>query len=82
MIELVIQQLLVISFYLFFVYYSFCDGFNLKFIRKIGWAIIFSWICFLSLQTTGNFDLMLILPIPSALAMFLCWQAKRSQLKK
>jgi hypothetical protein len=79
MIAIFFYPIIALSFYLFFVYYSFCDGFNLKPLRKIAWAVIFIWICVLSLQSRGKFDLVLILPIPSVLALALCWFEKRQK---
>jgi len=78
---LLIHQIIAIAFYLFFVYYSFCDGFNVNPLRKIAWAIIFIWISIVSLQLRGQFDLILILPVPSVLAMSLCWFEKRAKAK-
>ena len=77
MVSLLIYQLIAITFYLLFVYFSFCDGFNLPPMRKIAWGIVFIWVGILSLQQRGMFDLVFILPIPTALAMFLCWQQKK-----
>ena len=82
MLKSIIYELIAISFYVMFVYYAFCDGFNVKPLRKIAWAVVFLWTCFVSLQYRNGFDLLLILPVPSALALFLCWHEKKTQVKK
>ncbi|MFH1655869.1 MAG: hypothetical protein ABH954_04600, partial [Candidatus Omnitrophota bacterium] len=82
MIKIIISQLIAIGFYLSFVFFSFCDGFNVRPLRKIAWAIIFFWICIVSLRFHGSFDLVFILPLTSVLAVFLCWFEKRSRAKK
>jgi hypothetical protein len=71
-------QWLAITFYSFFMGFCFCDGFKLHIVRKLIWWITFLIICIYVLKTEGEFDLALILPIPSLLAILLCIQQKRA----
>lgn len=71
-------QWLAITFYSFFMGFCFCDGFKLHIARKLIWWISFLIISIYVLKTKGEFDLALILPIPSLLAILFCIQQKRA----
>jgi len=71
-------QWLAITFYSFFVGFCFCDGFKLHIFRKLIWWISFLIVCIYILKIKGEFDLALILPIPSLLGILLCIQQKRA----
>lgn len=78
MAQTLILPFLTICIYLFFIGISFCDGFKLHIARKLIWFLIFLFISIYVLKETGGFDLALILPIPTLLAILFC----RYELKK
>ncbi len=57
--------------YVAFVYLSFCDGFQLKPLRKIIWGIYFLAFSFLSFFAHGRFNLNVIILLSSILAFAL-----------
>jgi len=75
------MQFLVLSLYAFFVGFCFCDGFKLHILRKLLWFITFLIISIYILKIKNEFDLALILPIPTLLAFLLCYY-ERKNLKK
>lgn len=82
MFDLVVFQIIAMGFYLLFVFFSFCDGFNIHITRKILWAIVFVVACYVSFLLKGSFDFLFILPIASVLAFFFCWNQKKIDAKK
>jgi len=76
-----LMQFLVLSLYAFFVGFCFCDGFKLHILRKLLWFITFLIISIYILKIKNEFDLALILPIPTLLAFLLCYY-ERKNLKK
>lgn len=67
-----LMQLLTLSLYALFMGFCFCDGFKLHILRKLVWFSVFLAINIYILKTKNEFDLTLILPIPTALAILLC----------
>jgi hypothetical protein len=72
-------QLLALSLYSWWMGFCFCDGFKLHVVRKLIWFAAFAGISVSVLQATGEYDLALILPIPSLLALTLAWMQKRQE---
>jgi hypothetical protein len=72
MAQTLILPFLTICIYLFFIGICFCDGFKLHIARKLIWFLIFLFISIYVLKETGGFDLALILPIPTLLAILFC----------
>ena len=68
-----IAEVLPLSLYVLFIYFAFCDGFGLKPIRKIIWAVYFVSLSYSSFQALGSFDLGSILGLSSLLAFALAW---------
>ena len=71
--KLAVFQIFGIACYVFYVYFSFCDGFKLKISRKIIWAICFISFCYFSLQTWGRFYFPFIVGTSSLIAFILAW---------
>jgi hypothetical protein len=74
-------QFLALSLYTFFVGFCFCDGFKLHILRKLIWFISFLIISAYILKIKNEFDLTLILPIPTILAILLCAYEKKKKSK-
>lgn len=70
-------QLLALSVYAWFMGFTFCDGFQLHVIRKLIWFSVFLGISVYVLALKNEYDLALILPVPSLLALLLCYDQKR-----
>jgi hypothetical protein len=51
--------------------YCFCDGFKLHTVRKLIWFAVLLAISLYTYKAKNEFDLALILPVPSLLAIFL-----------
>jgi len=79
MIKVILTQLLTLSLYALFVGFCFCDGFKLWTPRKLLWFGVFLIISIYILKTRNEFDLALILPIPTLLAILLCAYEKIKQ---
>ena len=69
-----LEQYFAICVYLFFMVFCFCDGFKLHIVRKLLWWVTFLIVCVYVFKVKGEFDLALILPVPSLLAILLCRQ--------
>lgn len=82
MAKILLMQFLTLSIYAFFVGFVFCDGFKLHTARKLVWFITFLIIGAYVLKTKNQFDLTLILPIPTLLAILLCYREKIKAGKK
>jgi len=75
-VEKILLQFLALSLYTLFVGFCFCDGFKLHILRKLVWFITFLIISIHIFKTKNEFDLALILPIPTLLAILLCGYEK------
>lgn len=75
--EKLILQFFALSIYAFFMGFCFCDFFKLHIVRKLIWFITFMLIGSYVLIRCNEFDLALILPVPTLLAMWLGWIEKR-----
>jgi hypothetical protein len=67
-----LMQFLVLSLYAFFMGFCFCDGFKLHTARKLIWFGVFLVVCVYVLRQKGEFELLLILPLPLLLGVLLC----------
>lgn len=77
----ILLQFIALSIYVLFLGFIFCDYFKLHNFKKILFFIVFLFFATIVIKTRNEFDLSLILPVPTALALWLgIWQ-KRS-LKK
>jgi len=65
-------QLFSLSLYTLFVGFCFCDGFKLHILRKLIWSFVFIFISIYIFKIKNEFDLALILPLPTLLATFFC----------
>ncbi len=74
-----LMQFIALSAFAFFAGFCFCDGFNLHVLKKIFWFAVFFLIAYYILKTKGEFDLALILPIPTLLAILLCYRQKKGR---
>ena len=81
MANILLIQLLALSLYTFFVGFCFCDGFKLHILRKLVWFITFLAISIYILKIKNQFDLALILPLPTLLAILLCGYEKKRKSK-
>lgn len=77
MAKILLMQFLTLSLYALFTGFCFCDGFKLHILRKLVWFITFLFISIYILKTKNEFNLALILPIPTLLAILLCSYEKR-----
>lgn len=76
------SEILPLACFVFYIYFSFCDGFSLKPLRKIIWAVYFLMFSYLSFLAKGYYDLYFIIPLSSLLAFILAWfQKKENKLK-
>jgi len=80
--KILLLQFLTLSLYAFFVGFCFCDGFKLHILRKLVWFIVFLIISIYTLKITNEFNLYIILPLPTLLAILLCSYEKRKSNKK
>lgn len=80
--KILFMQFLALSLYTFFVGFCFCDGFKLHILRKLVWFISFLFISMYVFKTKSEYDLSLILPIPTLLAILLCNNEKRKSKTK
>lgn len=67
-----LMEYVALSLYTLFVGFCFCDGFKLHIGRKVLWFVVFAAMSIYILQTKSEFDLALILPVPTLLAVLLC----------
>lgn len=67
-----LMQLFALSLYTLFMGFTFCDGFKLHILRKLLWFGVFAAISIYVIRIKNEFDLSLILPIPTLLAILLC----------
>lgn len=75
-------QFLALSLYVVFVGFCFCDGFGLHISRKLIWFAVFFLISAYTLKVKNEFDLALITPIPTILAIALCaYEKMRAKIK-
>ena len=83
MAKLLLMQFLTLSLYALFMGFCFCDGFKLHILRKLAWFIVFLGISIYTLNIKNEYDLTLILPIPTLLAILLCsyekWKSKNKK---
>ena len=83
MIARIILDFLTLSLYVLLVGFCFCDGFKLHILKKILWFSVFVIITVYVLRIKDEFDLRLILPVPTLLAFLLCfWQKQKTRNKK
>ena len=69
--------------YVLYIFFSFCDGFGLKPLRKIIWAIYFLLFSAISFIAIDSFDLTFIVPLSSMMAFILAWfQKKENQQRR
>ncbi len=82
MTQTVILPFLTICIYLFFIGICFCDGFKLHIARKLIWFLVFLFISIDIFEKTKGFNLALILPVPTLLAIFFCRYELRKAKKR
>ena len=68
--DAIILEMLALCAFVFYIYFSFCDGFGLSPIRKLVWAVWFMTVSLWTLDNTGHFDLRITI-LWSSLAAFL-----------
>jgi hypothetical protein len=71
MVNTILLQLTTLGLYTLFMGFCFCDGFKLHILRKLLWFIVFTTISIYVFEARGEYDLALILPFPTILAMAL-----------
>jgi hypothetical protein len=69
--EPLLMQLIALSLYLLCMGFCFCDGFKMHTGRKLIWFGVFAAISIYTFNATHEFNLALILPVPSLLAILL-----------
>jgi len=75
-------QFLGLSLYTVFVGFCFCDGFKLHILRKLIWFGVFLVVSLYTFSLTKQFDLTIILPVPTLLAISLCAYEKGKTTRK
>ena len=80
--KILFMQFLTLSIYTLFVGFCFCDGFKLHILRKLFWFISFLFISMYILKTKNEYDLSLILPVSTLLAILLCNYEQRKAKQK
>ena len=75
-------DLIFLGCYLSYIFFSFCDGFGFKIMRKIVWAVYFLTFSLFSLMVAGRFDFGYIVAFSSLLAfVFAIFQRRENQSK-
>ena len=69
----VLREWVALSCFVWYVYFSYCDGFRLKPIRKLIWGGYFLFLGIFSFRFLGHYDLTLIIMLSSLLAFVLAW---------
>jgi len=77
-----VMQFVASSAYVLFMGFCFCDGFKLHISRKVAWFLVFMVVAISVFQQKGEFDLNLILPVPTLLAILLCVNEVRNRTGK
>lgn len=73
-------QFIALTIYVLFLSYIFYDYFKLRTIRKNLFYIVFLLLATVVIKTRSEFDLSLILPVPTLLALWLgIWQKREKQ---
>jgi hypothetical protein len=72
-----LMQFLAISLYVLFMGFCFCDGFKLHTLLKLVWFSIFLAVSIYVFKLKSEFDLTLILPVPTLAAILVCSHEKR-----
>lgn len=72
MLNKFLLPLITLSLYTLFMGFCFCDGFKLPTKRKLIWFGFFLIVSIYILKKKEEFDLALILPLPTLLAIILC----------
>ena len=80
--KVLLMQFLTLSCYTLFIGFCFCDGFKLHILRKLVWFITFLIINIYVLKIKVEFDLTLILPVSTLLAILLCSYENRKSKQK
>jgi len=79
--KVLFQQFIALSLYALLIGICFCDGFKLHILRKLVWFAVFLVISIYVFRKTLEFNLALILPIPTLLAIILgkyeLWKAQK-----
>jgi len=74
----IILQFIALSIYVAFLGFIFCDFFKLPTAKKLIWFAIFLYCAIAVLESRDEFDLSLILPVPTLLAIVLgVWQKRK-----
>lgn len=73
---MLIWQFVTLAIFSFLMGITFCDFYKLHVVLKLIWFGIFLAISLYVLQTRGEFELALILPIPMLVAIGLAWWRK------
>lgn len=69
-------EFVALAAYVSYMGYSFCDGFKLSIERKVLWVGVFLMVSLFVLRMSGEYNLAMILPIPSIVAIALGWSQK------
>jgi hypothetical protein len=80
--KILLLQFVAVSLYTLFMGFCFCDGFKLHILRKLLWFAVFLIISIYVFRIRKEYDLALILPIPTLLAILLCSYEKRRAKEK
>ncbi len=80
MFNMLFAQFMVLSLFVIFMGFSFCDGFKLNIVRKLIWFLMFLFVAYSVYEIKQEFELIWILPGPILLAIVLCvFQQKESR---
>ena len=80
--EKVLLQYFALCVYVLFMGFTFCDGFKLHIVRKLIWFSIFLLVALPTFKSRGEFDLGMILPLPTLTAFLLCWNQNQINKRK
>jgi hypothetical protein len=76
--EKITLQLIALSISVFFLGFIFCDFFKLHTAKKLLWFAVFLFFAITVLKARNEFDLSLILPVPTLVAMGMgVWQKRK-----
>ncbi len=75
----ILLQFIALSIYVSFLGFIFCDYFKLHTIKKILFFIVFLYFATIVIKARNEFDLSLILPVPTVLALWLGIRQKKGQ---
>ena len=74
-----LKEISALSCFVWYIYFSYCDGFGLTPFRKLIWGGYFLFLSITSFYTLGHYELTSIIMLSSLLAVVLAWFQKKEK---